>query len=269
MRTTSLLKKLTHHQIWGVVAILLLAALIDAPSAGAGVIENGLIGYWAGDGNANDSSSTHNDGLFLGNANYVPGVRGQAFNLNFGAAFVTIPDNPLYTFGPAVTVAFWMYGQVQGSVFVGQDNGPGFSEKWFVALGYPSVGFYDFHINHPGGPPQYIGPQVTIPLSDGWNHLAFVKDGEDFLFYANGQFDGQVTVPGVTMADPTANLQFGIVEQCCQYTGPLDEVTIHSRALSAEEVAILADVPEPAGASLFIVAILAIIALRAIRPSTE
>jgi hypothetical protein len=60
--------------------IALMAAILGAMTpvgfAEAGVITNGLIGYWAGDNNANDSSPTGNNGSFAGS--YVAGVDGQA-----------------------------------------------------------------------------------------------------------------------------------------------------------------------------------------------
>lgn len=224
------------------------------PSAAA----SGLIGYWAGENNANDSSPTANHATFPGS--YVPGQFGQAFDLNTGRA--NAPDNAAYTIGTAFSVAFWFNFNgtpSADSFFIAQDNGPGPNPKWFLAYGYSLSGVCQFHTNDGGGNSSFINSDpASIP--SGWNHLAFVKDGTNCLFYLNGSAIGS---PGcnAVFADPTADLVFGFAETDfnqtdLQYRGLLDEVVLYNRALGTADIAVLVNgerevtVPEPGALAL-------------------
>jgi hypothetical protein len=114
------------------VALVAVAAATIAPleSANASVITSGLIGYWAAENNANDSSATGNNGSFAGS--YVPGVDGQAFDLS--AQKVYIPDHPAYSFASGFSLGFWfnMDGETRG-VILGQDDGGGGYPKSVVS----------------------------------------------------------------------------------------------------------------------------------------
>jgi hypothetical protein len=56
------------------IAIGFALASISVSGAHATVPLSGLVGYWTGDGNANDSSTTANNGTFTGS--YAPGPGG-------------------------------------------------------------------------------------------------------------------------------------------------------------------------------------------------
>jgi len=206
-------------------------------------ITNGLIGYWAADNNAYDSSSTANNGTFSGN--YVSGVNGSAFDLSTGQ--VVIPDNTAYYFGSSFSIGFWFNTNGQGGgTFLGQDDGGGLKPKWFINYGYvvPSNSF-EVHIS---GPSYTFLLSNPIALPTGWNQLTLVRNGDENSFYLNGNNIGDNTFSG-TFPDPTASLIFGFSEPAVgYYLGLMDEVVIYNRALSSSEVSTLAkpnSVPEP------------------------
>jgi hypothetical protein len=204
-------------------------------------ITNGLIGYWAANNNADDSSSTANNGTYSGN--YVSGINGSAFDLSTG--YVEIPDNPAYSFGSSFSIGFWFNtNEKGGGTFLGQDNGGGELDKWFIDYGYywPKNSF-DLHIN---GPSYIFLLSNPIALPTGWNQLTLVRNGDEYSFYLNGNNIGNKTFNG-TFSDPTAALIFGYTEpNVPSYLGLIDDVVIYNRALSASEVSTLANnVPEP------------------------
>ena len=60
------------------------------------------VGYWTGDGNDNDTSTTANDGTFTGSYAPGPGGVGESFNLSTGSG--NDPDNPAYQISEAVRI---------------------------------------------------------------------------------------------------------------------------------------------------------------------
>ncbi len=213
---------------------------------------NGLVGYWTGNGNANDSSSTANNGNFAGA--YVTGTFGQqAFNLATG--IVTIPDNAAYSFNqtsPGWTVGFWFDGPA--GINVGQDVGSGCQSKWFVGYGYHVGNAFVEHFNNPGCANEVFLASHSTPYPSGWNQLTVVNGGGNSTFYLNGQNIGSDAY-SAAFPNPPAALAFGYLEPCCGYGGLLQDVVLYDRPLSASEVAGLAgtsSVPEPATLGLLL-----------------
>lgn len=216
-------------------ASIIIALLVAVQPARAAVISNGLIGYWAGDGNVADTSTTGNNGTFSGA--YVPGIIGSAFDLS--GSSVTIPDAPVYSFGQDFSLGFWFNGNgAPYGVYVGQDNGPYGQPKWFFDYGYTG-GHFELHVN---GPSSAFLPTIPISYPEGWNHAAMVKSGTTYRFYLNGTPIGTQTFGG-TFPDPSAPLEFGNAEGI-RYRGLIDEVVLYDRALSGPEVSLIATVPE-------------------------
>ena len=244
-------KRPLGHLVRHLATVLFLATGFSATGA---VITDGLIGYWAADASATDSSSTGNNGVFGGS--YVPGVSGQAFDLSTGT--VRIPDSLAYSFQnyPGWTVAFWFNGS-QGT-FLGQDVGSGEQPKWFIDYGYASPGpsnTFIEHFNNFGSSPRVFLPSDPLVFPTGWNHLAVVNGGGAVSFYLNGNSIGTAAF-GDAFPDPAADLVFGFAEPCCQYNGLLDEIVLLNRAITSEEARQLADggpisnSPEPTSAIL-------------------
>lgn len=230
-------------------ACLIAAAILSLPAtpAHADSLSAGLIGYWTGNGNAYDTSSIDNNGSFGGS--YAAGDFGQeAFNLSTGT--VEISDIPAYSFQdyPGWTVGFWFEGNP--GTFLGQDDGPGELPKWFIDYGYANPGpgnTFIEHINNYGSNPRVFLPSDPEVFPSGWNQLTVVNGGGQVTFYLNGQNIGSDAYGG-GFPDPGANLSFGYLEPCCQYSGLMQDVGLWDRALSPGEVALLASGSQPAGA---------------------
>jgi Concanavalin A-like lectin/glucanases superfamily len=217
-------------------------------AAHATVPLSGLVGYWTGNGNANDSSTTGNNGTFTGSYASGPGGKGQSFNLATGS--VTIADNPAYqiSYNSSFSVGFWFNfnGNTYAQDIIGQDIGPGGNPKWFIDYNYFNPGAFEFL----AGPSLFTvnGPSAT---PTGWKQLTLTVENGVYTFYLDGVNEGSSpgADPGYQWPDPDAPLVFSFADGGSPYAGDLADVVIYNRALSASEVgelASLSSVPEPA-----------------------
>lgn len=230
-------------------------AVLHAPSAAyADVPTQGLVGYWRGDTNAQDSSVTANHGSFGGS--YVPGGPGGSAAFNLATGKVHISDNAAYDFQnfSGWTVGFWFntngiaMNQNNG-VFLGQDHGSGFQPKWFIDYGYTVFGptqTFVLHLNDFNTERIFIESNPG-PIPAGWNQLSVVVNNVDrsVSFYLNG---GSIGVRGLEpyVLRPTSDLVFGFAEPGLFYDGLLNNVAIYNRALTSSEVHdLVVNVPGP------------------------
>jgi len=69
----------------------------------------GLVGWWAGDGDARDISGSGNNGALQGGAGFAVGQASQAFSFNAGAnSGVVVPSNSLLNPSGGVTLEAWV-----------------------------------------------------------------------------------------------------------------------------------------------------------------
>src|SRR5437762_4078443 len=84
----------------------------------------GLVGWWRGEGNANDSADSHN-GILQGGMGFTAGRFGQAFA---GGSFkrVLVPDSPDFQLTTSLSIGAWVNIQANGyTVLLRGDDRPG------------------------------------------------------------------------------------------------------------------------------------------------
>jgi acetyltransferase-like isoleucine patch superfamily enzyme len=197
----------------------------------------GPVSFWPGDSNATDIQNGNN-GTLMNGATFAPGVIGSAFSFDGVDDFVQVPDSDLWAFGSSdFTISLWTnFRSIAGgpSVLIGNDEGPGITNKWLFVWTPSGGGALVLHFNGSMGSGDLVFAPFTPNLSQ-WYHLAITRSGDTFTIYADGNPIGSETRT-VMIPNPSAPLTIGQAEGQFFMNGLLDEIKIHKRALSASEI---------------------------------
>jgi alpha-tubulin suppressor-like RCC1 family protein len=209
---------------------------------------SGLIGWWPGDGNANNLLGTNN-GTFQGGATATAaGVVGNAFSFDGTNNYVQIPNSPILQptnltieawikfsgldsagTGPATGVQNIIFKQnTQSSSFEGFDLG-----KTRVS----GSDYFRFIVSSGSGQTATIRSS-TIISTGVWYHVAAVRGPNFTQLYVNGVLERQTNV-AFAQNYGTQPLYFGTTGQSYwdrRFKGNLDEVSIYNRALGSNEI---------------------------------
>jgi len=208
-------------------------------------LQEGLISHYTFTGNNQDTSGNNNHALPSGNVQYGPGAQeGQALLLQ-GNGYVEAPHSADLSITEQLSLSLWIRPTT-------------FDEAWQAIVGkgdntyqlrrYQSTNRIVMTLRNSGVSTDVI-TNANIPLNQ-WTHIAATYDGSIMKIYVNGELDNQVSRSG-TIGSNTLGLQIGVNTDGNTYRrhfkGSIDEVRIYDRALTTDEVLIVAghDVPEP------------------------
>jgi hypothetical protein len=216
----------------------------------------GLVGWWPGEGNANDIVGTNNGTLMGGATANQAGYVGLAFKFDGTNGYAQIPDSPV--FHPTnFTIEAWVHfdsldspsvgGSPPGQAYIifkhnSRSNGEqiGFSAGKDRNLISTPGDTFSFEVSSASGVLVYL--ESTTLISTGvWYHIAGVR-GPDFIqLFVNGQLESQTNVafPQDYDSQPLLFGTTGISSWDHKFDGMLDEVTLYNRVLSSNEVAAL------------------------------
>ncbi|HKW29357.1 MAG TPA: LamG-like jellyroll fold domain-containing protein [Verrucomicrobiae bacterium] len=211
----------------------------------------GIVSWWRGEGNANDSINNHN-GTFVSDPRWTNGIVDQAFQFTGNgtpSARVNIPDSTDFILTNALTIEGWAWASnftsgAQGEFLMRGDDRPGL-DPYILFLDHRNQNLY-FRIqqNNTLAGTSDITNDISAYLTQ-WVHLAATWDGNSGLqrLYINGTVVTQTVTSVIPIGalDPTSNPGIGIGNnQWLNYSGPwmgeLDEVSLYRRALSPSEV---------------------------------
>lgn len=240
-----------NQRTHGAQLLILLVGLILTVNANADCFPNpsGLIGWWPGDGNANNLLGTNNGTLQGGATASAVGLVGNAFSFDGTNNFVQIPNSPILQptnltieawikftgldsagTGPAAGVQNIIFKQnTQSSSFEGFDLG-----KTRVS----GSDYFRFIVSSGSGQTATIRSS-TIISTGVWYHVAAVRGPNFTQLYINGVLERQTNV-AFAQNYGTQPLYFGTSGQSFwdrRFRGSLDEVAIFDRALSSNEIA--------------------------------
>src|ERR1039458_7934940 len=205
---------------------------------------SGLVGWWQGEGNANDIVGMNN-GL-LENVTFTSGVVGQAFacdpnNFPYGTyTGIQIPDQQAYVLTNSLSIEGWIRPRGDGyCIFWRGDNRPGLDPYVLSMQGNNNLRFY---IEDESGNSAFVGTNINY---NQWYHVAATWDGESGIMklYINGQLASQTVtavrpfgdlIPEDSPGVGIGNLNDG--QNNFPFTGDIDEISLYNRALSAAEI---------------------------------
>ena len=239
----------------GLVGIL---AMVSAKPVSAG-IDDGLVGYWSFDGNANDHTGNGHDGTVLG-ATPAPDAYGSANSAYaFGGGDFYVGDHIRVANDPALnlhtdfSISFWVNqedtGWTSSVLGKGTDN---LNAYFFMRFAGSNLIYF---ITRPiaGGPVDFTA--VAVPFGE-WHHVTGVysETADRMRFYLDGVLAAEKDIqqaPFVT----TNNFPLvigrhyidvaGVSGWAYPFKGKLDEVRIYDRALNPAEIASVYDTVPP------------------------
>jgi hypothetical protein len=208
-----------------------------------------LVANWKLDGNAQDSSANGLHASAVGGPGYVTGKIGQAGNMNGSGQYFNVSNNAKINFGMGsfTATAFirpsaWKWGGIigRGNPYNGASALP---KGWMVTLvadgrirvvagdgsGSANVGCYS---------------SGTVPTGV-WSHTTMVVDRSagKLRLYVNGHAACHTTLPAGAMDKNDLRIGRYADSSGNDFAGAIDDVQLHSRALSPSEISQLAQAP--------------------------
>jgi formylglycine-generating enzyme required for sulfatase activity len=204
----------------------------------------GLVGHWTFDEGtgttARDSSGKGNHGTVMGGAKWAKGKVGGALEFDGRDDFVLIPNESSFDITRSITVAVWIKiasftkgwqaivtkGDTHGSWRLQRDDKES-SLTWACSA-----------LSHH----RYGDLRGGVAVDDGrWHHVAGVYDGTRTYLYVDGKVDTSARASGTIRASNYhVCIGHNAQEGGRHFHGLIDEFRIYDRALSAEEISLLA-----------------------------
>jgi hypothetical protein len=240
--------KICLLQLW-----LVLFAVAGARAASCDPPPSGIVGWWPGEGNANDIIGTNNGILMGGATANAPGVVGSAFQFDGTNGYVQFPDSPV--FHPTnLTVEAWIlfraldtpaHGTYPGQDYIVFKQNSQSSYFEGIALEKdrypPNVGTNDtfcWETSSSSGALAFLESVTTIK-TNVWYFVVGVRGSNYLQLYVNGKLEAQTSV-SFPQNYGNLPLYFGTSGESyydCKFGGLLDEVTLYNRALTSNEIA--------------------------------
>ncbi len=225
-------------------------AAIRVAAAACSSAPVGLVGWWAGDGNANDIAGTNNGTLQGGATATGVGEVGQAFSFDGATGYVQIPDAPALK-PTNLTVEAWVRfssldstgsgGSPAGDqyiVFKQNSRSSNFEGYFLGKTRISGQDHFTFQVTSVDGTDVELD-SVSLVSTGVWYHVAAVRGSNYVQLYVNGNRESTNTV-SFPQDYGTLPLYFGTSGQSYwdhKFSGLLDEVSLYNRALSSNEVA--------------------------------
>jgi predicted ribosomally synthesized peptide with SipW-like signal peptide len=197
--------------------------------------ETDLVAYYPFEGSADDVSGNGYDGSITNQGAYVGGRSGRAVSFDGTEGYVNVPDaSGLDGFSSLTVTAWFRLDGVGGPAnTLVRKNGAYLLQR--TSDDYVSFAVWD------GGLADWKAVRTRVfDASDygTWHHVAgvFDPDGPTYTLYLDGTAVDSAATTATTVAESSAPLTIGGLEDQFSVDGALDDVRIYSRALPAEEI---------------------------------
>jgi alpha-tubulin suppressor-like RCC1 family protein len=210
----------------------------------------GLVGWWKGEGNANDSAGTNHGLLSASGATYATGEIGRGFRFDGTNGYMQVPDAAALK-PTNVTVEAWVW--LDPNANTGPANESIIFKRNSWTLLFEGYSLLKVSIDNGNGTYtsrfQFVvtrnGNQVAINSTSivqrgVWYHVAATYDGNSSILFVNGVAEVSAT-PGFPLDYGDRPVFIGTTGEPASYTsmfaGIIDEPSIYSRALATNEIA--------------------------------
>ncbi len=195
----------------------------------------GLVSWWAGEGNANDSVGT-NDGMLQGGVSFSGGEAGQAFSFDGVSGTVVVPDSSSLRLTNQLTIEAWIKPLTTNggqSIVAKVSSTTGLNGYQFDLYNNELTGA--FSVSGGSWPSYYV--QTPIPIVLGtWNHVAWTYDQSAMKLYFNGQPISTNVIGPQTIATSSTPLRISGADTQTYFDGEVDEASVYNTALSAAQI---------------------------------
>jgi hypothetical protein len=207
-----------------------------------------MVGWWPGDGNANDLAGANN-GKLVNGVTFGKGYVGKAFALN-GTDYVDVKRaKPLNVSAGDFTVDAWVYFNsltgLDQSIVDKMDDDLGLNANGWRLINQAASDLFWFCLGGAGGGNGCtLGSSTTVTSTTNvaagtWYFVAGVKTSTQISMYVNGALQN-TTALGTFVDKNSTDLLFGAKDsndmEGAYLNGLVDEVELFDRALSASEI---------------------------------
>ena len=197
--------------------------------------ETDLLAYYPFEGSADDVSGSGYDGSITNQGTYVSGRSGQAVSFDGSGGYVNVPDSDGLDDFSALTVSTWF--RLDG---VGGAANTLVRKNDAYLLQRTSGDYISFAV-WDGGLADWKAVRTRVFDANDygtWHHVAgvFEPDGQTYTLYLDGAEVDSATTSATAVAESSAPLTIGGLEDQFSVDGALDDVRIYARALSGAEI---------------------------------
>ena len=215
-------------------------------------INNGLVGYWPFNGNANDESGNGNNGTVNGATLTTDrfGAFDKSFLYNGTTDFIALPVLNMSSYNQ-FSLSVWVYvtnfqtSWTNYHIVRQDDGGPGGNLDWLVAF-QNNGNTISFGLGIQDKPYTELDLAITPTNFIGkWNNIVVTYNGTNKYIYINGNLIGSELKSGLinytssaTHATGSACSNVNCIEK---FKGKIDDIRIYNRALTQQEITYLAN----------------------------
>ncbi len=224
----------------GIYNVSLIVSDGDGGTASRSPVPFGLVSWWPGQGNANDTQGVNN-GTLVGGVTFAAGKVGTAFNLN-GTDEVSIPSSPSLNFNNAVTLEAWIkpstlaFNNSYGAIIAKSSD-----TRRDYGLFVKSTGALHLSYFNAAGTNVILETAPNLVPVNQFSHVAGVINTLSGVMqiYLNGNVVASRATSGpmvpnsvpltIGLSDPGSNYGFkGLIDEPSVYNRPLSFVDIQS-----------------------------------------
>ncbi|MFH8093175.1 MAG: LamG-like jellyroll fold domain-containing protein [Candidatus Aenigmatarchaeota archaeon] len=201
--------------------------------------DSSLRGYWAFNEESGiyvyDNSTFSNTGILVNGPTRAAGIFGNALQFN-GSNYVRVNDSDSLDLTNALTIEAWIKTNRTGSILSKLDS----YNNGYNLLLYESGGTYFISLKMMCN--SWVEASVAANYTDNqWHHIAVTYDSntENIIFYFDGEKKLSNTSASGNITNSVGPLLIGRDNSSAQpkyFNGSIDEVKIHSRVLTWEEI---------------------------------